>query len=220
MKKKKLVNMNMILQKFFFENKNNKDFTDSKKKLRNFISLLGQGISFSSLAKKYGYESSGNQNSESNWIIEDNLEKEINKILSEMKVDQVSEGIKVENGYKIIKLNRKRIFGYQNIKYSFIKISAFDIENLDFSKFSSISCLNDEFTINNDISAIKIKNIVANEMISIFLENLENLEVGKFSNVIDHNNEFSVLKLCDKRDETNEVQKKKMIENKLYSQKV
>ena len=28
------------------------------KKLRNFISLLGQGISFSSLAKKYGYESS------------------------------------------------------------------------------------------------------------------------------------------------------------------
>ena len=54
--------------------------------------------------QKYGYESSENQNSESNWIIEDNLEKEIKKILSEMKVNQVSKGIKVENGYKIIKL--------------------------------------------------------------------------------------------------------------------
>ena len=77
--KKKIGKYEYDFTEVFFENKNNKDFTNSKKILRNFISLLGQGISFNSLAKKYGYESSENQNSESNWIIEDNLEKEIKK---------------------------------------------------------------------------------------------------------------------------------------------
>ena len=105
------------------------------------------------------------------------------------------------------------------LKYSFIKISAFDIEKLDFSKFSSISCLDDEYNINSDISAIKIKNIVANDMVNIFLEKLEQLEVGRFSTVIDHNNQFSVLKLCEKKNETNEVQKRNKIQNTLYAKK-
>ena len=51
------------------------------------------------------------------------------------------------------------------LKYSFIKISSFDIEKLDFSKFSSISCSDEEYKINSDISAIKIKDIVASEMV-------------------------------------------------------
>ena len=56
--KKKIGKYEYDFTEVFFENKNNKDFTNSKKKLRNFISLLGQGISFNNLAKKYGYESS------------------------------------------------------------------------------------------------------------------------------------------------------------------
>ena len=34
------------------------------------------------------------------------------------------------------------------VKYSFIKISSFEIENLDFSKFSSISCSDNKYDIN------------------------------------------------------------------------
>ena len=39
----------------FFENKTNNDWSESKKKLENFISLLDQGISFNNLAEKYGF---------------------------------------------------------------------------------------------------------------------------------------------------------------------
>ena len=202
----------------FFENKTNNDWSESKKKLKNFVSLLDQGISFNNLADKYGFGNE-NQDSELNWTIEDNLDIEVKKILTEMKEGEISKEIKVNDGYKIFKLNRKRIFGYEMLKYSFIKISSFEIENLDFSKFSSISCSDDEFNINNNISAIKLTDVVANEMVSVYLEKLEKLENGKFSTVISHDNQFSVLKLCDKKNELNQVEKRNKIQNNLYAKK-
>ena len=202
----------------FFENKTNNDWSESKKKLKNFVSLLDQGISFNNLADKYGF---GNENQDSafNWTIEDNLDIEVKKILTEMKEGDISKEIKVNDGYKIVKLNRKRIFGYAMLKYSFIKISSFEIENLDFSKFSSISCSDDKFNINDKISAIKLTDVVANEMVSVYLEKLEKLENGKFSTVISHDNQFSVLKLCDKKNELNQVEQRNKIQNNLYTKK-
>ena len=202
----------------FFENKTNNDWSESKKKLKNFVSLLDQGISFNNLADKYGFGNE-NQDSELNWTIEDNLDIEVKKILTEMKEGDISKEIKVNDGYKIFKLNRKRIFGYEMLKYSFIKISSFEIENLDFSKFSSISCSDDEFNINNKISAIKLTDVVANEMVNVYLEKLEKLENGKFSTVISHDNQFSVLKLCDKKNELNQVEQRNKIQNNLYAKK-
>ena len=202
----------------FFENKTNNDWSESKKKLKNFVSLLDQGISFNNLADKYGFGNE-NQDSELNWTIEDNLDIEVKKILTEMKEGDISKEIKVNDGYKIVKLNRKRIFGYEMLKYSFIKISSFEIENLDFSKFSSISCSDDKFNINEKISAIKLTDVVANEMVNVYLEKLEKLENGKFSTVISHDNQFSVLKLCDKKNELNQVEQRNKIQNNLYTKK-
>ena len=202
----------------FFENKTNNDWSESKKKLKNFVSLLDQGISFNNLADKYGFGNE-NQDSELNWTIEDNLDIEVKKILTEMKEGDISKEIKVNDGYKIVKLNRKRIFGYAMLKYSFIKISSFEIENLDFSKFSSISCSDDKFNINEKISAIKLTDVVANEMVNVYLEKLEKLENGKFSTVISHDNQFSVLKLCDKKNELNQVEQRNKIQNNLYAKK-
>ena len=202
----------------FFENKTNNDWSESKKKLKNFVSLLDQGISFNNLADKYGFGNE-NQDSELNWTIEDNLDIEVKKILTEMKEGDISKEIKVSDGYKIVKLNRKRIFGYEMLKYSFIKISSFEIENLDFSKFSSISCSDDKFNINEKISAIKLTDVVANEMVNVYLEKLQKLEKGKFSTVISHDNQFSVLKLCDKKNELNQVEQRNKIQNNLYAKK-
>ena len=202
----------------FFENKTNNDWSESKKKLKNFVSLLDQGISFNNLADKYGFGNE-NQDSELNWTIEDNLDIEVKKILTEMKEGDISKEIKVNDGYKIVKLNRKRIFGYAMLKYSFIKISSFEIEDLDFSKFSSISCSDDKFNINEKISAIKLTDVVANEMVNVYLEKLKKLEKGKFSTVISHDNQFSVLKLCDKKNELNQVEQRNKIQNNLYAKK-
>ena len=202
----------------FFENKTNNDWSESKKKLKNFVSLLDQGISFNNLADKYGFGNE-NQDSELNWTIEDNLDIEVKKILTEMKEGDISKEIKVNDGYKIVKLNRKRIFGYAMVKYSFIKISSFEIEDLDFSKFSSINCSDDKFNINEKISAIKLTDVVANEMVNVYLEKLKKLEKGKFSTVISHDNQFSVLKLCNKKNELNQVEKRNKIQNNLYAKK-
>ena len=45
------------------------------------------------------------------------------------------------------------------------------------------------------------------------------LENGKFSTVISHDNQFSVLKLCDKKNELNQVEKRNKIQNNLYAKK-
>jgi len=217
--KKKLGKYEYDLTEVFFENKKNQDWEDSKKELKNFLSLLNQGISFNNLAQKYGYSGEEDKKSSPDWIIEDNLNKEVKNIITKLEVGDISKEIKVDGGYKIFKLNKKRLFGYQMMKYSFIKISSPKIEDLDFSKFSSISCAEKDFLINDNISAIKLKDIVASEMINVYLERLEKLEIGKFSNVIDHDNEFSVLKLCDKKNEVTEKQKRNKIQSQLYAKK-
>ena len=216
---KKLGKYEYNFTEIFFENESNGDWLKTEKKLRNFLSLLDQGIPFESLAEKYDNNFDKNNKTELKWEIEDNLNLEIKEALLNMKIGQVSTKIKVSDGYKIIKLNKKRIFGNQNTKYSFLKVSSFDSDKLDFTKFSAIKCSEKELTINDDITAVMIEDIQASDMINVFLEKLEKLEIQMFSSVIEHNNQFSVLKLCEKKNEENEQIKRNRIQSKLYSQK-
>ena len=217
--KKKLGKYEYNFTEVFFENENNNSWLKTEKKIKKFLSLLDKGIAFDSLAEQYDSNFDKSNEKGLKWEIEDNLNLEIKKTLLDMKVGQISSKIKVIDGYKIIKLNKKRIFGNQNAKYTFLKVSSFDSDKLDFTKFSSIQCSDQEFTINDDITAVKIEDIKASDKIGIFLEQLEALEVQMFSNVIEYNNQFSVLKLCDKKNEETEQMKRNKIQSKLYSQK-
>ena len=217
--KKKLGKYEYNFTEVFFENESNGSWLKTEKKIKKFLSLLDQGIPFDSLAEKYDNNFDNSNGTALKWEIEDNLNLEIKKFLLDMKIGQISTKIKVSDGYKIIKLNKKRIFGNQNTKYTFLKISSFDSDKLDFTKFSSIQCNDQELAINNDITAVKIEDIKASDMISVFLEKLETLEVQMFSSVIEYNNQFSVLKLCDKKNEETEQMKRNKIQSKLYSQK-
>ena len=217
--KKKLGKYEYNFTEVFFENESSDSWLKTEKKIKKFLSLLDQGIPFDSLAEKYDNNFDNSNGTALKWEIEDNLNLEIKKFLLDMKIGQISSKIKVSNGYKIIKLNKKRIFGNQNTKYSFLKVSSFDSDKLDFTKFSSIQCNDQKFEINADITAIKIEDIKASDMISVFLEKLETLEVQMFSNVVEYNNQFSVLKLCEKKNEETEQIKRNKIQSKLYSQK-
>lgn len=217
--KKKFGKYEYNFTEVFFENESNDSWLKTEKKIKKFFSLLDQGIPFDSLAEKYDNNFNKSNETALKWEIEDNLNLEIKESLLGMKIGQVSSKIKVSDGYKIIKLNKKRIFGNQNTKYTFLKISSFDSDKLDFTKFSSIQCNDQELAINNDITAVKIEDIKASDMISVFLEKLETLEVQMFSNVIEYNNQFSVLKLCDKKNEETEQMKRNKIQSRLYSQK-
>ncbi len=217
--KKKLGKYEYNFTEVFFENESSDSWLKTEKKIKKFLSLLDQGIPFDSLAEKYDNNFDNSNGTALKWEIEDNLNLEIKKFLLDMKIGQISSKIKVSNGYKIIKLNKKRIFGNQNTKYTFLKVSSFDSDKLDFTKFSSIQCNDQKFEINADITAIKIEDIKASDMISVFLEKLETLEVQMFSNVVEYNNQFSVLKLCEKKNEETEQIKRNKIQSKLYSQK-
>ncbi len=217
--KKKFGKYEYNFTEVFFENEGNGSWLKTEKKIKNFLSLLDQGIPFESLAEKYDNNFEKSNETSLKWEIEDNLNLEIKKTLLNMNIGQISSKIKVSDGYKIIRLNKKRIFGNQNTKYSFLKISSFDPDKLDFTKFSLIQCSDQKFTINSDITAVKIEDIKASEMISVFLEKLEALEVQMFSSVIEYNNQFSVLKLCDKKNEETEQITRNKIQSKLYSQK-
>ena len=217
--KKKLGKYEYNFTEVFFENESSDSWLKTEKKIKKFLSLLDQGIPFDSLAEKYDNNFDNSNGTALKWEIEDNLNLEIKKFLLDMKIGEISSKIKVSDGYKIIKLNKKRIFGNQNTKYTFLKVSSFDSDKLDFTKFSSIQCNDQEFAINDDITAVKIEDIKASDMISVFLEKLETLEVQMFSSVIDYNNQFSVLKLCEKKNEETEQMKRNKIQSKLYSQK-
>ena len=217
--KKKLGKYEYSFTEVLFENQNDESWLKTEEKISNFLSLLDQGISFETLAEKYDDNFDKSNETGLKWEIEDNLNLEIKESLLKMKIGQISSKIKVDDGYKIIKLNKKRIFGNENTKYSFLKVSSFNPDKLDFTKFSSIQCSEKEFLINNDITVVKIEDIKASDMINIFLEKLENLKLQMFSSVIEHNNQFSVLKLCDKKNEENEQMKRNKIQSKLFSQK-
>ena len=217
--KKKFGKYEYNFTEVFFENESNDSWIKTEKKIKKFFSLLDQGIPFDSLAEKYDNNFNKSNETALKWEIEDNLNLEIKESLLGMKIGQVSSKIKVSDGYKIIKLNKKRIFGNQNTKYTFLKVSSFESDKLDFTKFSSIQCNDQKFAINDDITAVKIEDIKASDMISVFLEKLETLEVQMFSSVIEYNNQFSVLKLCDKKNEETEQMKRNKIQSRLYSQK-
>ena len=59
------------------------------------MSLLNQGISFNNLAQKYGYSGEEDKNSSPNWIIEDNLNKEVKNIITKMEVGAYQKKLKL-----------------------------------------------------------------------------------------------------------------------------
>ena len=67
----------------------------------------------------------GNRNNASEWILEDSIDSQTKEILKQMKIGEIKTNIKINNGYKIIKLNQKRKFGTDQIKFTFLKFSSF-----------------------------------------------------------------------------------------------
>ena len=52
--------------------------------------------------------------------MEDNLDDDLRNVLNKLDVGEIKSDIKIKNGYKILKLNEKRIFGLEAFTYSFI----------------------------------------------------------------------------------------------------
>ena len=206
------------LTEILFESSNKNNENEVQNKIDKFLSLLDQGISFSTLAKKFSNTNTQEIDENLNWVFEENLDNQTRGILMNMKSGEISNKIKIENGYKIIKLNKKRIVGNKRIKYSFIKISSLFADSISLVNKELLKCNEPIPVLPDDISAIKIEDVYSNELSDVFRQGIEATEKFKFSRLIENNGEFSLLMLCSiDQEEKSNIPTRDQIENKLYT---
>ena len=208
------------LTEILFESSNQNYENEVQNKIDKFLSLLDQGISFSTLAKKFSDTNTQEIDENLNWVFEENLDNQTRGILMNMKSGEISNKIKIENGYKIIKLNKKRIVGNKRIKYSFIKISSLFADSISLVNKELLKCNEPIPVLPDDVSAIKIEDVYSNELSDVFRQGIEATEKFKFSRLIENNGEFSLLMLCSiDQEEKSNIPTRDQIENKLYTNK-
>ena len=199
-----------------FVNDSPGDWQNSKKKMMEFLKLLDKGITFENLSKKFT-EVYTMESQNSRWILEDNIDNKTKDSLQKMKTGEIK-SLRDSDGYKVIKLNKKRFYGNSNFKYSFLKLTASQ-DTLKKIKNNDINCGMVSETLENDIEVIKFENIMLEEMNEIFSENLERLGEGEMSNIFTNKVEFMRLKLCKKEIDDKNVISKNDIEKIIYTQK-
>ena len=188
-----------------------------KKKMEEFLKLLDKGITFENLSKKFN-EVYTMESQSSRWVLEDNIENKTKESLQKMKSGEIL-SFQDTDGYKIVKLNKKRFYGSSNFKYSFLKLSAFDEEALKKIQKEDINCGMISKTLKDNVELIKFENILFEEMNKIFRNNLEILNEGEMTNILKKETEFMRLKLCKKEVDDKSAVSKLDIEKKIYTQK-
>ena len=202
-----------------FKNFEKNDWENTKKRMNKALSLLESKSSFELVANKFDENISTTNPERNRWVLVDNINDELRGILNQLDVGEIKSGIKIKNGYKILKLNEKRIFGLEAFTYSFIKFSSFN-KDLNELKLKNINCESnkDNFKL-EDISFVSIENIKADELSKIFYDELEKTDIGFFTNIIEISGEKNILLVCDKFDKENQVVNREKIETKIFSEK-
>ena len=139
-----------------FVNDSPEDWQNSKKKMMEFLKLLDKGITFENLSKKFT-EVYTMESQNSRWILEDNIDNKTKDSLQKMKTGEIK-SFRNSDGYKVIKLNKKRFYGNSNFKYSFLKLTASQ-DTLKKIKNNDINCGMVSETLENGIELIKFENI-------------------------------------------------------------
>ena len=202
-----------------FKNVKENDWENTKKRMNTVLSLLKSKSSFDLVAKKFDENISTTNPERNRWVLVDNLDDDLRNVLNKLDVGEIKSDIKFKNGYKILKLNEKRIFGLEAFTYSFIKFSSFN-RDLNELKSKNITCESkeDEFNL-EDISFVSIENIKANELLEIFHDELKKTDIGFFTDIIEISGENNILLVCDKFDKENQIVNREKIETKIFSEK-
>ena len=201
-------------------NNNLDDWKSSKKKMDSVLLLLESGTSFEMLANKFSDTNpQGNRNNASGWILEDSIDSQTKEILKQMKIGEIKKNIKINNGYKIIKLNKKRKFGTDQIKLTFLKFSSFDEQKIKKMKNLNLSCKEEEVEVAKDIKFLKIKDVFAKDLSSDFLKQIENTDEKKFTSIFQIEGEYNIIFLCNKNESEIKAVPRDIVERQAFSKK-
>ena len=189
--------------------------------MENVLTLLEEGTKFDLLAEKFSdVDPQGNNVKSGRWILEDNLDIETKELLEKMEIKQVKTNIKINNGYKILKLNNIRKFGEKDAKLSFLKFSSLEINNLKELPNLGLDCKNfNEIKLNEDIKYLEIKDVIAKDLSENFLNQIESTEVSKFTKVFEVAGEYNLLLICSKSDPEIKPISRDLVERRAFSKK-
>ena len=198
----------------FVNNKFN-DWESSKNKMNNVISLLNDGTSFDLIAEKFS-----DTNQRPGWVFEDSLDSVTKETLSNMKVDEIKLNIKTNSGYKIIRLNKKRKFGEQQIKISFIKFSSIERDKIENLLKLNIDCnISQNVSNDNSVKELNIKDVKAMDISPGYLKFLEETSENNFSQLFEMDGEFNLIFVCNKSEEDLPLVSRESVERRAFSKK-
>ena len=218
--KNKVGKFEFDFSEIIFLNKELNDWESSKKKMKTVISLLDSGTSFELLANKFSDLNPQGNKIKIGWIFEDSLDSETKEILNNMSPGDVKTNIKIDNGFKILKLNRKRRFGNEQIKFSFLKFSSFDIRQIQNIYKKNIRCENiQETEIEGGIKFLKIKDMASKDLSNLFLKQLDISEEKSFTEVFELDGEYNLLYVCEKKVSSSNSISREAIERRAFSKK-
>ena len=133
-KNQKKFSKSYLLSEIFFEISNSSQLNNTYEEIKKIIQAKG----FENAAASLSISNTANQGGKIGWIDEDSLNENLKKILSELKVNEITEPLTMPGGFMILKVDEiKRKEKKQNIENELKRIINFK-KNDQLSQFSKI----------------------------------------------------------------------------------
>lgn len=204
--------------------KKDKEWSEILNSIRSINDLLSQNSSFSSIASELSEAPSSLNGGNLGWIIETQIDQNTIKALKGLNKGEYSEIIRMQDGYKIIKLLDKNIIGEKNKKkYSFVNFSTNSNET-DLSEIKkNVKNCNDDFSDfeqKYEIVIDRINEVELKDMSVEVVKQIEDLEEGNITSVFKINNKKLFLIICEiSGGELNTI-RKEQVEQNLFQNKI
>ena len=196
------------------------NWKSSKKKLETILELIETGTSFDILAQKFSDINPQGNNVGTGWVLEDNLDDETKIILEGMQLDEIKKDIKMNNGYRVIKLNKKRKFGKEESKFTFVKFSSLEKNYIDTIADITYSCKDsDQPKFKDEIKVLKIEDIIAKDLSDVFLSQINITPEKQFTKIFNVDGEYNLLYICEKNDSDIKPMSRDLVERRAFSKK-
>ncbi len=131
---KKEISKSYLMSEIFFEISNTDELDSTYEKIKNIIDEKG----FENAAASYSYSNTAAQGGKLDWIDEESLNNKLKKVLSKLKINEITEPFIVPGGFLILKIDEIReIEKKQNIEDEIKRIIS-SKKNNQLNQFSKI----------------------------------------------------------------------------------
>ena len=204
--------------------KKDKEWSEVLSSIKDINDLLSQDSSFSSIASELSESPSSLNGGNLGWIIETQINQNTLDILKELDKGQYSEIIKMNEGYKIIKLIDKNVIGETDKKkYSFVNFSS-DSDDIDLSeikkKITNCNQNFSDFEQSYDVMIDEINEVELKDLSVEVIREIEDLKEGDITNIFSVNTKKLFLIICRISGGELNTLKKEQVEQRLFQNKI